>query len=269
MTETTTARDALGALLSRHPVANRTRWVNAAWALTIGVLTSWLGLWALFGDGDDGSSGGGQGLGVALGLGACGLGIGLTQAVRALRGGAGEYFEVREYGLVHGNARGHQGMWAWDQVSAITVPTRRESVGAFAHRFGNDYRCILTLTGGKRVRMDGLATSAPALGNAVIDHCPNAKLLTGEEWTRKAGGWLLLGAALCVGGIIAMVDFISAHPDGEKVTVDANGITVHEFVHGVDDSTIMLLALGIGACGIAAVTCLALFIVGRIRRRPH
>ncbi|MER7768876.1 hypothetical protein [Kitasatospora sp. NPDC096140] len=266
MTDATDTTEALGALLSRHRVANGIRWVNAAWALPIGVLTSWLGLWALLGSSDDGSSGGGQGLGVALGLGVCGLGIGLTQAVRALRGGGGEYFDVHEHGLVHGNARGPKGSWRWPEVVAVTVPTRRDSVSAFAHRFGNDYRCILTLVGGKRVRIDGLATSAPALGNAVIDHCPNARLLTGEEWTRKAGGWLLLAAALCVGAIIAMVTYISDHPDGEKVTVDANGNTAHDFVQGLDDGTIMLLGLGMVACGIAAVTCLSLFVHGRTRR---
>ncbi|MER7584710.1 hypothetical protein [Kitasatospora sp. NPDC097691] len=266
MTDTTAAPEALGAHLGRHRVANGTRWVNAAWALPIGILTSWLGLWALLQDGDDGSAGGGQGLGAALGLGLCGLGIGLTQAARALRGGGGEYFDVHEHGLVHGNARGPKGSWRWSQVAAITVPTRRDSVGAFAHRFGNDYRCILTLADGTRVRIDGLATSAPALGNAVIDHCPDARLLTGEEWTRKAGGWLLLGAALCVGGIIAMVDYISGHPDGEKVTVDAGGHTAHESVQGVDDTTIMLLGLGMVACGITAVACLSLFVHGRTRR---
>ncbi|MFE7527177.1 hypothetical protein ACFU7Y_15835 [Kitasatospora sp. NPDC057542] len=40
MTETTATPDALGTLVSRHPVATRTRWINAAWALTIGVLAS-------------------------------------------------------------------------------------------------------------------------------------------------------------------------------------------------------------------------------------
>ncbi|WP_030239867.1 hypothetical protein [Streptomyces sp. NRRL S-350] len=266
-TDATAASEGLGALVSRHPVSTATRWVNAAWALPIGVLASWLGLWALLHDGDDGSSGGGRGLGVILGLGVCGLGIGLTQAVRALRGGAGEYFEVRENGLVHGNARGRRVSWAWSQVVSVTIPTRRGAAGALAQRFGNDYRCVIATAGGGRVRVDGLAADAPALGNAVIDHCPTAPLRTGEEWTRKAGGWLLLGSVLCVGGVIAIVRYISDHPETEKVSVDADGHTSYETVQGLDDTTLMLLGLGLAACGIAAIVCFALFVSGRVRRR--
>ncbi|MFJ9440748.1 hypothetical protein ACIRRH_02620 [Kitasatospora sp. NPDC101235] len=267
MTETAATPDALGALVSRHPVAIRTRWINAVWALTIGALASWLGLWALLQDGGSGGDpGGGQALGVALGLGICGLVLGTSQAVRALRGGAGEYFEVRAYGLVHGNARGLKGRWTWAQIATITVPARSGAAGVYAHRFGNDYRCVLGLSDGGRVRVDGLAAGASTLGNAVIDHCPDARMLDAEAWTRRAGGRLLLGAALCVGGVIAMVRYISDHPGGERVTVDASGHTVREFVRGVGDTTIMLLGLGIAACGLGAVVFLALFVHGRFRR---
>ncbi|MEV7183572.1 hypothetical protein [Kitasatospora sp. NPDC093102] len=203
---------------------------------------------------------------MALGLGICGLALGTSQALRALRGGAGEYFEVRAYGLAHGNARGLKGSWTWARIATITVPARSGAAGAYAHRFGNDYRCVLGLTGGGRVRIDGLAAGASALGNAVIDHRPDARMLDPEAWTRRAGGRLLLGAALCVGGVLAMVRYISDHPDGERVTVDASGHTAHEFVRGADDTTIMLLGLGIAACGLGAAILLGLFVHGRFRR---
>ncbi|MFE7589418.1 hypothetical protein ACFU6K_08460 [Kitasatospora sp. NPDC057512] len=266
MTDTPAAAPAdLGALVSRHPVANRTRWINAAWTLPIGALGFWLGLQGLL---RDGASNGGESLGLALGFGVCGLAIGLSQAVRALRGGDGEYFEVRAHGLVHGNARGLKGRWTWAQIATITLRARSGAVGPHAHRFGHDYRCVLGLADGGRVRIDGLAVGASTLGNAVIDRCPDARLLDPEAWTRRAGGWLLLGAALCVGGVVAMVRYISAHPDGERVTVDSYGRTGHEFVPGADDTTVMLLALGIGGCALGAAVLLALFVHGRVRRRP-
>ncbi|MGW3075866.1 MULTISPECIES: hypothetical protein [unclassified Kitasatospora] len=266
MTDTTPtpdAPDALGSLLSRHPVANRTRWTNAAWALAVGVPLSWLGLWLLLRSGDSG----GRALGVLIGLGVSGLWLGAAQAVRALRGGRGEYFELRENGLTHGNAHGATGSWTWEQITTITTRPGGGTAGALAHRFGNDYRCVLGLADGGRLRVDGLAAGASTLGNAVIDRCPHARMVDPDGWTRRFGGLLLLGAALCVGGVIAMVGYISAHPDYEKVTVEASGMVDHEYVHAVDDGTIMLLALGIAACALGAVILLALFVHGRLHRR--
>lgn len=263
MTDTTSTADALGARVSRHPVANRTRWANAAWALAIGAPLSWLGLWILLRSGDSG----GRALGIVIGLGLSGLWLGTTQTVRALRGGAGEYFEVRENGLVHGNARGVKGSWAWSRITTITTRPGGGAVGALARRFGGDYRCVLGTADGRRVRVDGLAAGASSLGNAVIDRCPHARMLDPDGWTRRAGGRLLLGFAACVGGIVVMVRYITGHPDYEKVTVEASGMVHREFVRGLDDGTIEALAAGVAACGLGAVVLLALFVHGRLHGR--
>jgi hypothetical protein len=55
-----------------------------------------------------------------LGLGLVGLGIAGLQLGRAWRGGSGEYFEVREDGIVHATARRVRG-WGWDEVTAVTL----------------------------------------------------------------------------------------------------------------------------------------------------
>lgn len=49
--------DELGPVVSRHPVANGKRWVNAFWALGIGVPVGWLGLWGVTATGDNASVG--------------------------------------------------------------------------------------------------------------------------------------------------------------------------------------------------------------------
>ncbi|MBD0696029.1 hypothetical protein [Streptomyces sp. CBMA123] len=259
------APDPLGDLVSRHPVDNRTRWVNAAWALPIGVLTGWLGLWALLRDG--GASGSGKGLGTALGLGLCGLVIGITQATRALRGGKGEYFEVRSHGLVHGNSSGRKASWTWNQIAVITIPRPHTSVGAHAHRFGNDYRCVLRLADGGRVRIDGLAVAARALGAAVADRCPDARRSEGDEWTRRAGAWLLLAAAGCAVVVVLLIRYLSDHPGGDRITVDSAGHTSYEYVQGIDGTTVALIAIALAVCALGAITLVGLFFYGRLHHR--
>lgn len=263
--DTAALPDPLGDLVSRHRVDNRARLVNAAWALSIGVLTGWLGVWSLLLDG--GASGGRKAVGSALGFGLCGLAIGLTQALRALRGGSGEYFEVRGNGLVHGNAAGRRVSWTWERITAITVPRRRGSVGALARRLGGDYRCVLGLADGGRLRIDGLAAAAPALGAAITDRCPDARRREGDEWTRRAGGLLLTGAAGCVAAVLLMVRYISDHPGGDRVTVDAAGHTSYEYVPGADGTTVTLLAIALALCGLGAVVLSGLFVHGRLRHR--
>ncbi|MEU3573867.1 hypothetical protein AB0E96_36415 [Kitasatospora sp. NPDC036755] len=254
--------DELGAVTSRHPVANGKRWVNASWALGIGVPVGWLGLWGASAVGDEGSTGANKAVGVLIGLGLAGLYIGVIQALRAVRGGPKEYFEVREHGLVHGSRRGPT-VVAWEQVTAITIRTAERETG-LGRQLGSGYRCVLRLTDGRRIRVDGLAQRHGSLGLAVLGNCPHASRLTGDEWLQKAAGWLLAAGAACLAAAVAMVLVIVGHPD--RTVTDPGGIGLSHDVPGLSDGQLYLLSGGILVCVIAGVTCLALFVRARMTR---
>ncbi|MFJ2864415.1 hypothetical protein [Kitasatospora sp. NPDC087314] len=263
MTGKTGVFDELGPVVSRHPVANGKRWVNALWALGIGVPLGWLGLWGATSGGDDASAGANKAVGVLIGLGLAGFYLAATQALRAVRGGSAEYFEVREHGMVHGSRRGPTA-FAWDRVTAITIRTGERDT-ALSRQLGVGYRCVLRLADGRRVRVDGLAERHGALGLAVLSRCPHAARLTGDEWQHKAGGWLLAAGAACLAAVVAMVLFIAGHPD--KVITDPHDIALVHDVPGLGDAQILLLSVAILVCLIAGITCIALFVRARMMRR--
>ncbi|MFD5464974.1 hypothetical protein ACFWIQ_19415 [Kitasatospora sp. NPDC127059] len=256
--------DLFGAVLSRHRVDTRARWQNAVWALVLAVPTGWLGVWA-FGM-DDGRSGGGRAIGLVIGLSLGALYVAVTQAWRAVRGGAGEYFEVRERGIVHGSRRGAVG-WEWSQVVSITMPGTTRIHG-LARRLGNDYRCRLALADGARLRIDGHASGAPGLGRAVVEHSPRARRLEGDEWQERAGGWFLAGAALFLVVGASMVTYLANNADTTRRITDANGMVREETVQGVGDGVIMAVGLSLPVCAVGAITCIVLY-VRYLRYRPR
>ncbi|MFD7904085.1 hypothetical protein ACFV4F_14025 [Kitasatospora sp. NPDC059722] len=258
--------DLFGEMLSRHRVDTRARWHNAVWALVVAVPTGWLGLWALLLTVDDGRSRGGRVIGLVIGLSLGALYVAVTQAWRALRGGAGEYFEVRERGLVHGSRRGAVG-WEWDQVVSITIPGTPRIQG-LARRLGNDYRCRLALDGGARLHIDGHAAGASGLGRAVLQHSPDARRLAGDEWQEKAGGWFLGGALAFLAVGVAMVTYLASHADTTRRVTDANGMVSEETVQGVSDGVIMAVGLSLPVCAVGAITCIVLYVRYR-RYRPR
>ncbi|GAB2700578.1 hypothetical protein GCM10010442_18090 [Kitasatospora kifunensis] len=83
-----------------------------------------------------------------IGLGLAGVYIAVTQALRAVRGGPAEYFEVRERGLIHGFRRGPT-VFAWDRVTAITIRTAERDT-ALGRQLGIGYRCVLRSADGRR-----------------------------------------------------------------------------------------------------------------------
>lgn len=258
--------DRFGAVVSRHPVAVGTRRRNAAWALAAAVPTGWLGLWGLSTAGSSsGSAGGNKAIGVVTGLALVALYVAVTQTLRALRGGPGEYFEVRERGLVHGSRRGADG-WTWDRVVSITIPSDPKP-NAIAQRLGNDYRCTLALDDGTRLRIDGHATGPVELARAVLRNCPDAVRLAGDEWQRRASGWFLAGAAAFLATVIAIVTYIADHPDTTRRVTEANGSTSLQDVPGISDGMVMAFALGLAVCAVGALTCVLLFVRYRWYRR--
>ncbi|CAK7286356.1 hypothetical protein [Streptomyces misionensis] len=260
--EGASALDQLGPVISRHPVDHRKRWVNAAWALLVAVPSGWLGVWSLSASGE-GSPRGNRAIGLLLGLALGAVWVAVTQIVRALRGEPGEYFEVRERGLVHGSLRGAAG-WTWDRVTSLHV--EGDAVNRLATRLGNGYRIEIVFADGRRLRTDGLASYAAGLGRALLTHCPDLALRPRVPWWGRAGGRLLAGAALCVLAIVGQVLYITDHPDHVHQEQTALGPATVTDAPGISDTGITLLAVGMVVCAIAAITFLVLFVRGRAYR---
>ncbi|GAA4533984.1 hypothetical protein [Amycolatopsis samaneae] len=251
----------LGRLVARHRVNNGKRWANAAWALVIAAASGWLGLWSLLGSGT-GSGGGRRVIGVLLGLTLVAAIIAVTQTARAVRGGRDEFVEVREHGLVHAGRRRLAG-WSWDRVTAITVKGG-EARHALERHLGTGYTCVLRFADGERVRVDGLAADHTAVGRVALAKCPDAKRLTGAEWQRERGGWLLAGAAVCLAAIVAGILYLAGHPDTEQRYLDpATGHPARHSVPGVPEAGIAVITIGGLLCLIAAITFVGCFVRGR------
>lgn len=189
--------DDLGAVLATHRVDNTKRGANAAWSLTIAVLTGALGWWGLSADSGH-SHVYSRVVGAVLGVTLVGLYIGIAQLAALRRGGTREYFEVREHGLVHAGRREISG-WSWDKITRITIATRGAETG-LSRQLGSGYRAVLGFADGGRLRFDGLTRDHAGLGRVVLSRCPDAERRTGEEWLRERGGLLLALAGLCLAG---------------------------------------------------------------------
>lgn len=261
--EGASASDQLGPVISLYWVDHRKRWVNAAWALLIAVPSGALGIWGLSAAGE-GSPGSNRAIGLLLGLSLGAVGVAVTQVLRALRGEPGEYFEVRERGLVHGSRRGATG-WTWDQVTTLHV--EGDAVNAVATRLGNGYRIDIGFDDGRRLRTDGLAGHAADLGRALLTRCPHVALRPRVPRWARAGGWLLAGAAVCVLAIVGQVLYIVDHPDHERRERTTAHLTTVTDVPGISGTGIALLAIGMMVCAVAAVTFVVLFVRGLPYRR--
>ncbi|MFH8340436.1 hypothetical protein [Streptomyces sp. AM6-12] len=260
--EGASALDRLGPVLSRHPVDHRKRWVNAAWALLVAVPSGWLGVWGLSTAGE-GSARGNRAIGLLIGLALGAVWVAVTQIVRALRGEPGEYFEVRERGLVHGSRRG-TACWTWDRVTSLYVAG--DAVNRLATRLGNGYRIEILFADGRRLRTDGLAAYAADLGRVLLARCPDIALRPRVPWWARAGGRLLAGAALCVLAIVGQVLYIADHPDHVHREQTALGPVTVTDAQGISDAGITLLAVGMMVCAIAAITFVVLYVRGRAYR---
>ncbi|MPY55214.1 hypothetical protein [Streptomyces acidicola] len=257
------ALEELGPVVSRHVVDHRKRWVNAGWALLIAVPSGWLGVWGVSATGD-GSPGGNKAIGLLLGLALGAVAIAVTQITRAVRGEPGEYFEVRQRGLVHGSRRGVAG-WSWDRVTSLRV--EGDAVNSLATRLGNGYRIVISLEDGRQLRADGLTGGAADLGRALLTRCTHVALVPRVPWYgRTAGGLLLAGAAACAAAVAAQILYIADHPDKEHKVSTALGMAVVSSEPGISDTGYAFLAIGILVCAVAAVSFVIAFARGRAYR---
>ncbi|QLJ00308.1 hypothetical protein HZZ00_04465 [Streptomyces sp. NEAU-sy36] len=261
--EGATAVDALGPVIGRHQIDHRKRWVNAAWALLVAVPSGWLGVWGLAAAGE-GSAGANRAIGLLIGLAVGAVWVAVTQIVRALRGEPGEYIEVRELGLVHGSRRGAAG-WTWDRVTSLHV--EGDAVNRVATRLGNGYRIEIGFDDGRRLRADGLTAYAADLGRVLLARCPQVALRPRVPWWGRAGGWLLVWAALCLLGIVGQILYIVGHPDHVHRVRTALGMATVTDAPGISDTGYVLLTFGMLLCFVAAVTFVVLFVRGRAYRR--
>ncbi|MFD7493023.1 hypothetical protein ACFV8T_11475 [Streptomyces sp. NPDC059832] len=255
--------DGLGPVVRRHAVDHRKRWVNAGCALLAAVPSGWLGVWSLSATGE-GSPGSNKAIGLLLGLALGATGIAVNQIVRAVRGEPGEYFEVREGGLVHGSRRGSAG-WSWNRVTSLHVDG--DAVNAIATRLGNGFRCEIRFDDGTRLRADGLTVRAADLGRTLLTRCPHVALVPRVPWYGRAGGPLLAGAAACVAAVAAMILYIVDHPDKEHRVPAGEGMTMVQSVEpGISSAGYGFLAAGMLVCAVTAITLVVLHVRGRAYR---
>ncbi|MER6611425.1 hypothetical protein ABT282_37620 [Streptomyces sp. NPDC000927] len=252
----------LGPVVSRHAVDHRKRWVNAGCALLITIPSGWLGVWGWSATGE-GSAGSNKAIGLLLGLGLGAIAIAATQIARALRGERGEYFEVRQGGLVHGSQRGAAG-WPWNRVTSLHIDG--DAVNGLAARLGNGYRIEIELDDGTRLRADGLTERAGDLGRALLTQCPHVALKPRIPWYGRAGSWPLAGAAGCAAAIPAMIFYIADHPDKEHRTYSGQGMTIVSTEPGISEAGIAFLTIGMLVCAITAITLVIAYVRGRAYR---
>ncbi|MGW1159668.1 hypothetical protein ACWD48_15895 [Streptomyces sp. NPDC002519] len=255
--------EGLGPVVSRHTVDRRKRWVNAGCALLIAVPSGWLGVWGWSATGGEGSPGSNKAIGLLIGLALGAVAIAANQIARAVRVEPGEYFEVRQGGLVHGSRRRTAG-WTWNRVTSLHVAG--DAVNALATRLGNGYRIEIGLDDGTRLRADGLTGRAADLGRALLTQCPHIALKPRIPWYGRAGAWPLAGAAACAAAVPAMILYIVDHPDKERRIPGGGGLTIVQTEPGISEAGYAFLSIGMLVCAITAITLVIVYIRGRAYR---
>ncbi|MEV5721803.1 hypothetical protein AB0L41_48805 [Amycolatopsis mediterranei] len=257
--------DEFGTVRSRHRVDNRRRRVTGFWALAIGAVATVLGTYLVIITDPSAGFVLNRNAGAMLGLGLVGLALAARQLTRAWRGGSGEYYEVREDGILHANARQVRG-WRWDDVTKVTLTFRTQENG-LSRALGTGFRCVLTFADGARIRIDGLAENPHALVSAVREHRPDLPVTSGTNGLQRLGAWWLAFAAVFLAAGIWMLMTVLGSNTVQDVT-DANGSVTETQISTVSDTGYLFLGIGMLVCFVGLIVSVSLFVSSRsVRRR--
>jgi hypothetical protein len=191
---------------------------------------------------------------VIAGLGNAALMIAAWNLWRGIRGGRGEFFEVREQGVVHGRARGVE-VWRWSDIAEVREIHQRETL--IREYLGAQYLCRVLLSDGRRLSITGLTSDYAGLGDALVSNCPYLPDSTGPR-----GLWVTM-TLLCSGGFMFCLIYLLSHPDTEQ-RVPSNVGVREVTTQGLSDGTAGLLLLGLAVTFVFGLTSLIMLVRTRI-----
>ena len=184
----------LGQMVSHHTVNRQRRFVIVALGVVVGSVFLFCG--NVLPHPVRYTPSDGRVRGTVLGIGVCALMIAAWYLFRALRDGRGEYFEVRERGLVHGTARRVEA-WRWSDIDGVREIYLPET--AIRTYLGAQYVLRIRLTDGRRFSVTGLTEMYPNLGEALVTNCQFLPDAPGPRWlwaTQAVAGFGTFGFCL-------------------------------------------------------------------------
>ncbi len=169
----------LGAVVSTHPVDNRTRHRTGRRAGAVGLA----GVLVLIAEWVDGVPFSAAGT-VAPLLAGPTITAAAMLLMRVFRGGDDEGFTVHVNGLSHVNRSGTRS-WRWEEIAHIRVrrPRRRDPLTDY---FGTDIRGTIRPRTGRSLRFDGMTYDYETLISTVNAHCDPAPPITFRERSHLA-----------------------------------------------------------------------------------
>lgn len=248
----------LGALVSRHPVRNRRRWVIAAQGTVVGLVSAALmvalilhPIW---------TSAGGRLAGLFLAGITAGSLVAAIQTAAAVRGGPNESFDIHEHGIAHITKAGRRA-WTWQQIEHIHQAV---NPGWFP-RNGWDFRYAVRFADGSTIRFNNLTADAQVVAAALLDRRPDA--VGTEEVFRGWRIWRWVLPFVAVGCAVAIVTIFRTLAD-DHVMVEVNP-GYYEQQPRFDDSEQALFAIAALICFLGLVFSVVFLAVGLRTQLRH